>query len=476
MGNRVYAIDKFTMNQMWSYNAGSPVHTPPAYSPSRNMVVVASQDLYVHGINNADGSRLWRVKPTPRRPADSGFTEADMAEVRNGWPVIAEGHGLALIKYRLDWNALWRFSPWPGTNEAMRAALLSSPGEQALYALRLTDGSSAFIAHVGHGGFGDSGYLPMGPMPVVKQFADGTEVVYTVIRGRLCDPEDSTCDGRWDSHLGEMMLDDTTVPGYLAGYVRFIRNTFFPTDEQAYVSMAGDQLFAGHWEAGIAHQITDRSASRGTYGNPIVTTDLPHIATSQDEDICGLGFQASHYCGARLLNTREWPGGFYIYWRKGAVYDEYWSEYASWVVSNDTVYFVSTDGAVVALEHGAPSVSASGVVAATTNPGGEEPATELDVVIPYTQARAYAGHVVTVEGVIAYVFNNGKSVLLGFANPHQGAFKAQILQRNWGAFPAPPEMLYQVGQRVRIRGKIEWYQGDPAIYVHGPAQIETNWD
>ncbi|MCX8104026.1 MAG: PQQ-like beta-propeller repeat protein, partial [Candidatus Bipolaricaulota bacterium] len=354
MGTRVYAINKHTMSQIWSYNANAAVHTPPAYSPSRNRVVVATEDLYVHAINNATGAQAWRVKPTVRTGGDPGDNNTTLAEVKNGWPVIAEAHGYVLIKLRLDWNALWDASPWPANNAAMRSYLQQNPEYQALFVLDLDDGSVPFIANVGHGGFGDGGYLPMGPQPVVKRFPNGQEVVYTVIRGRECAPNDPTCDGRWDSHLGEMVLDDTTVPGYLAGYVRFMQNTFFPTDEQAYVSMAGDYIFGGHWEAGIAHRIVDRSPARGTFANPIVTENLPHIATSQDVDVCGTGFSATHYCEQGLINTRNWPGGFYIYWQQGAVYDQYWSEYATWVVSNNTIYFVSTDGAVVALESAAP--------------------------------------------------------------------------------------------------------------------------
>ncbi|MCS7222901.1 MAG: pyrrolo-quinoline quinone, partial [Anaerolineae bacterium] len=233
----------------------------------------------------------------------------------------AEAHGYVLIKLRLDWNALWDASPWPADNAAMRSYLQQNPEYQALFVLDLDDGSVPFIAHVGHGGFGDGGYLPMGPQPVVKRFSNGQELVYIVIRGRECAPNDSTCDGRWDSHLGEMVLD---------------------------------YIFGGHWEAGIAHRIVDRSPARGTFANPIVTENLPHIVTSQDVDVCGTGFSATHYCEQGLINTRNWPGGFYIYWQQGAVYDQYWSEYATWVVSNNTIYFVSTDGAVVALESAAP--------------------------------------------------------------------------------------------------------------------------
>jgi len=353
MGNRVYALNKFTLSPFWSYDAGAPVHTPPAYSPSWDRVVVASQDLYVHAIRNADGTRAWRVKPTPRQPGDPG-SSSNYAEVKNGWPVIAEGHGLVLIKLRLDWEAMWNpWSPWPGDNATMRSGLAAQPQYQALLALRLADGSPAFIANVGHGGFGDGGYLPMGPQPVVKRFPDGQEVAYVVMRGSPC--LQPPCDGRYDSRLGEMMLDDTTVPGYRAGDVRFMQNTFFPTDEQANLSMAGDFIFGAHWMFGLAHQIVDRSPSRGTSNNPIVTSNLPHIITSASN----CGFSPTHYCSDSLVqdgDPRIIPSGFYIYYNQGRVYDQYWSEYAAWVISNNTVYFVSADGAVVALEHGDPGL------------------------------------------------------------------------------------------------------------------------
>jgi hypothetical protein len=44
----------------------------------------------------------------------------------------------------------------------------------------------------------------------------GKEVVYTVVRAK------HVYDSRWDSHFGEMMLDDTTVSGLPGGDIRFI--------------------------------------------------------------------------------------------------------------------------------------------------------------------------------------------------------------------------------------------------------------
>jgi hypothetical protein len=173
-----------------------------------------------------------------------------------------------------------------------------------------------------------------------------------------------------------------------------------------------------------------------------------------------------------LKNTRLWPGGFYIYWQQGAVYDQYWTEYAIWTISGDTVYFLSTDGAVVALTSGNPQasdVSSLPLVEAPPPPPDPQPV----ATIPYTEARAWEGRMVTVTGTLRYIFNNGKYVLLGFSNPHQGSFKALIRKADWERFGGRPEERYQVGQEVRVRGVIAWYQGDPAIFVTTPEQIEV---
>lgn len=474
MGNRVYAVSKTTLDQIWSYDAGAPVHTPPAYSPSRNRVIAVSNDLYVHAIDNANGARAWRVRPGVRTGGNPGYSSASLAEASYGWPVIAEGHGYVLIKQRLEWFSLYTWSPWPGTNSAIRSNLQSSPKDQALFTLDLDDGAIPFVANVGHGGYGDGDYMPMGPQPVVKRFANGQEVAYVVMRGSPC--QANPCEGRWDSHLGEMLLDGSTVSGYQAGYVRFMQNTFFPTDEQANLAMAGDQLFGGHWMYGIAHQVLDRSSSKGSGSNPITVSNLPHVITSASN----CGFSASHYCSNGLIqdgDSRAIPGGFYIYYGAGKVYDQYWSGYASWVISNGLVLFVSTDGAVVALEAGSPGSQSI----AESLPGGEAPVDEIsasspaaqDVVVPDTEAAAYAGQTRTVEGALQVVFNNRKAVYLGFRDPHQGAFLVRIMKDAWGHFDAPPEDLYSAGQRVRVTGLIEWYQGDPVIYVTDPAQIEV---
>ncbi|MCB0023685.1 MAG: PQQ-binding-like beta-propeller repeat protein [Caldilinea sp.] len=488
MGQSVYALDTGDLHELWRYDAGSSVDTPPSYSPATDLVVAGSRDLYVHAIAGATGAQRWRVKPTSLNPGDPGYS-APNAEVSRGWPVIAEEHGLVMIKLRLNWQTLWTWSPWPGTNTQMRANLTAQPNQEALMVLRLQDGSKAFVANIGHGGYGDGNYMPMGFMPVVKRFDNGQEVAYVVMRGSPC--LRLPCDGRGDARLGEMLLDDTTVAGYLAGYVRFMNNTYVPTDEQPYLTMAGNQLYAGHWEAGLAHTIVDRSPSRGTGSAPITTSNLPHIATSQDSDVCRTGFSTTHYCATGLRNTRDWPGGFYIYWRQGAVYDAYWSEYAQWVIGKDTLYFVSADGTIVALESSAGTTTTAAPAAATIQTiandlsssdfavadsapqlAGRELSQDDLPVISYLDAAAYAGQRVTVEGTLADVFNNGKAAYLGFKSPHRGVFVARIMAGEWANFPVAPERIYRAGQRVRVSGTVGWYQGDPVIYVTAPEQVE----
>ena len=476
MGNSVYAVNKQTMGQIWAYNAGATVAVPPAYSPSRNLAIVATEpDLYVHAIRNADGARQWRV-----RPVHSSRNFSDPTEYRMGWPVIAENAGYVLVKVRLDWQVLWR--DWPQTNPEMRQFLTNNPGEQALFVLDLDDGSIPYIANVGHGGYGDSDYLPMGPQPVVKRLPNGKEVVYIIIRAK------HAYDSRWDSHFGEMVLDSTTVSGLSGGDVRFIafdwppgsENPFLLTDEQPNVSMAGDYLFGGHWEAGFALQILDRSDARGSFTNKIPSQRLSTVATSQD-DTGACAFSASHYCASGLTNTRGYDFGFYIYYNQGAVYDRYWSEYATWVVSNNNIYFRSCDGAIVALTSGNPQYAMGNIqlptrstqYAAASQAAYPSTASSLATVIPHTQARIWAERTATVTGTLRYVFNNGKQVLLGFSNPHRGSFKAIIRQADWTRFSEPPEQLYRVGQRVAVIGQITWYQGDPAIYVTAPEQIQV---
>jgi len=450
--------------------------------------------LYVHAINNANGQQVWRVKHTTLSGGDPGSSNAN-AEVSNGWPVIAEEHGYALIKLRLNWQTLWE--TYQPDNTAIRQFLSANPVHQALQVIDLDDGSKPFIANIGHGGFGDGGYMPMGFQPAVKKFSDGSEVAYVLARGgTIYDP-------RWDSHLGELMLDDTTIPGFQAGYFRFISFASAPisgdtflTDEQPFISAAGDYLFANHWEASMfSLRITDRSAARGLYTNQIQTQALYTLIESQDGGNCN---NTTHFVTGLLQNTRGYAnplGGFHIYCNLGNVYDSYWTNYAGTVISNGMIIIVSTSGCVVALESGSLTGFAPGLPVAVFQLFGQIgetlaalsqttlPVTETNAnsVIDYTEAQEFIGQTKTVTGTTAYIFNNGKSVLLGFADPHQGYFKIQIPKNSWEQFGSTfgtqlgrnKENLFTEGKTVKVTGKIVPYQGDPVIYVSDPTQLDV---
>ena len=106
------------------------------------------------------------------------------------------------------------------------------------------------------------------------------------------------------------------------------------------------------------------------------------------------------------------------------------------------------------------------------NPGAYDRPASGAQIIPYTEAWGHVGEVKTVQGVVRYLFNNGKSFYLGFQDPHQGAFAALIPVGYLELFSDQPENLFHLEDEVKITGKIVWYQGDPVIYVSDPAQIE----
>lgn len=468
MGQNVLGLDPVTLTTNWLYQAGSAVHTPPAYSASRDVIVVATADLHVHAIRNSDGTRLWRVKPSAHTP-DEHHTFA------NGWPVIAEQHGLVLLRQRIHWDYLW-LTPNPfgvPDNATIRSRLATQPKARCHFALRLDDGSVAFHINNGAGGFGDGGYLPLGSMPVVRVFPDGKEVALNIIRG------DPRYDARWDSHFGEIMLDGDTVPGLQAGDVRWIRhgNTpadddFLLTDEQPFLSAAGDYLFGSHWLVTYAIRPLDRGPTRGTWTNKINSTNLSWMIVSQGA--CGpCPFSPTHYCAGSLNQDpdcgRNYAGGFYVTHNVGGttpVHDLFWTEYGCVVGLPDKLIVRDTTGAIFCLVSGNPLGTAKAAWESTSPSAPFNPPVCIDPV--------------SVEGQLRYVFNNGKAVLLAFAEPHHGTLKALIPKSSWPNFTGlrtdlgrNRAELYQEGQRVVVTGKPGWYQGDQAIYVTHPSQVHV---
>ncbi len=504
----LYKIDSSNMTKVWEYAGGSPGVTVPSFSSSKGLIIYVTQDLYVHAINDSNGTRKWRVIPTTRTYTVASPRD-NLTEALEGWPVIAEQHGIVFIRYRLEWQTLWNGpdarGTFPDTNAAARAFLVANPKEQALFALKMDDGSIAFIPNAGNGGAGDGGTLPMGPQPVIR-VVNGQEVAYMLWRNKLVCASESWCDSREETTMGEMVLDSTTVPGYVAGDMRFVQwrdnnvtATYhdMQTDEMMYITGTGSTLFHNHWLTSEGYTITDRSNALGnTYLNPIKTSHAPNIIWRQvycapDNTNCnpqifpgGTGFSwgpsncpfnaATRYCANGLYgygDQRGYSPGFY----------EYHSDNNSGstpfvIVSNNLVLIKTNDGAIIALQNGNPLGDAGSANIAAGDPQGAPVLGVQDGVPPvisYKEAQAHLGEKVTVEGtIVSAVDNRPKALYLGFKTPHDGALLIRIFERDLSKFSYNPLTLNN--KSVRITGTISlyWPEGkDPEIVVSDPSQI-----
>jgi hypothetical protein len=312
----LHGVDPETMKPRWRYAAESEAATPAAYSAKAGAIVFATADLYVHAVAMADGHRLWRVKPTPNK---AGYPNS----FAGTWPVVAEKSGLVFVRMRLDHNAgLWGGpgpkAIYPDTNAATRAFLVERPQLQNLFALRLADGKPAFVPAVGYGGVEDlvkgKPVLDVGPAPVIRTTSDGKEVAYMLFRNGQSRPPD----GRWDSHLGEMLLapEAKGEPGDLR-FVEFPNSSTKITDEQVPMTMAGDTIFRAHWGASESTRVVDRSADLGwTYASPIRTKGHPPVVRRQVKN--AVYDPKTHWTTTGLTlfgDGRYWNGpGWWVYW------------------------------------------------------------------------------------------------------------------------------------------------------------------
>lgn len=472
MNNRLICYDTVSKNVRWIYTAPAVFETPPAYSPNHDLVVACDAALYVVAVDNRTGSLRWRMKPGIHSPS-SDTTYA------LGWPVIAEQHEIVLVRLRIPWDYLW-VSPDPfavPTNSVIRQRLNDEPGARCHFALRLQDGQIAFDINNGAGGYGDGGYLPIGSMPIIRVMPDGREIAYNIIRG------DHRWDARWDSHFGEIVLDNETVPGLRAGDVRWIRHgnnptddDFLLTDEQPFLSAAGDYLFGSHWLVTYAIRPLDRGPAYGSFAQKIDSTNVPWMIVSQG--VCGpCTFTTNHYCAAGLSEDpgcgRNFAGGFYVCFNQGAVQDQYWTEYGCVIGLPDRLIVRDAAGAIFCLVSAQLSGQASGSDSKepVENSKAYGPGTESDMApAPPVQA--------TFRGELKYVFNNGKQIPLGFADPHRGARKILIERKYWSAFEGlGTEMgrnlaaLWAEGDFVEATGVLGYYQGDEVIRISGPTAI-----
>jgi hypothetical protein len=328
---RLHKVDKATMSAVWIYSSGSTRATPASYSPSRDILIYATGDLFVHAVNNRDGSRKWRVKPSPNTPGDPSVAVAQTVSGTSvgsqfdlGWPVIGEQHGVVLLRMQLPHDFM---AAYPATNHifptdlaATRAWLQSSPQYKNLFVLNLDDGTEKFVAAVGYGSTEDTistrveGYGVMGSQPVVKVWPGGQEVAYVHFRNGQSNPPDY----RWDGHMGEMVLDSTTISGLAPGDLRFVKMTRDQgsvgyakiIDEQNPITIAGTSLFHSHWAAVESVKITDRSSTLGlAYATPINTSKHPVILRALKN--CTNQNNATHWTTCTNLSYVTDGGRFY---------------------------------------------------------------------------------------------------------------------------------------------------------------------
>jgi hypothetical protein len=280
----LHQLEGATLKLNWKYRAKAAVATLPAWSARHDAVVFCTDDLRVHCVAGRDGTERWRTKPTPLNVTDG-------ASFDGGWPVIAEECGVVFVRLAhggVDatlWSGGGPKGKWPTNNTAIRQRLIANPRLKNLFALRLEDGLEAFIPAVGPAGVEDlrqgRPWLRPHAFPVIGK-AGARDVAY--VPWRNGDTRDLEWDGRWDSHLGEMVLDHNTVPGLVAGDLRFVQfqehgGWMHITDESCPLSMAGDVLFSAHWDVSQAARITDRSPTRGhKRASPILTEKRPPVA------------------------------------------------------------------------------------------------------------------------------------------------------------------------------------------------------
>lgn len=349
------------------YAGGARAATSPAYSASRDVIIYCTDQASgatCHAVNNADGSRKWSVQPFPSslKPTTYPGSQYTYNTPDHSWPAIAERHGVVFVwlnLYDIGETTMAQHPPssgnyFPagavngpsGTNAQVRSWLQSNPQYQSVYALSLDTGAPVFVPAIG---FAGAEWLPQGApvpthsfagAPVIKTWSNGDEVAYTTFRNGSCAALGGA-DYRWDSQVGEMTLDGTTVPGLNAGDLRFVgwagygacgyRNAgttyAYITDEKSIITMAGSTLFFAHWGASDAAALTNRASSLGmTISSPLTVTTHPSVMRGVQP--CGTMNPTTHYTTQSFCSlfgdTRGWNGPlFWTYWNTSGPLSSY---------------------------------------------------------------------------------------------------------------------------------------------------------
>jgi hypothetical protein len=337
------------LSRVWVYNGSSAATTPPAFSAGADVIIFGSADLNVHAVKNGDGSRRWRVKPTPNTPDRENSYEY-------GWPVVADKYGIVFIRMRLNHYSFTDSAlggVFPNSMNEIRAALSQKPDRQSLFALDVGTGAARFVPAVGYNAveYRDPARnfeydFQMGTIPVVKTFANGDQAVYMAFRSG----QSKSPDYRWDGAFGEMALQDTSEFGFRmkAGDLRYVRLARFKgdgvtcndctgqsyvhvVDEGTPISVAGNMIIHSHWSAAVFARIKDNAANPrwNNYGNsfvnPIPTQDYSVVVRAQracndkgsdHSTTCGLQYFTDSMTGeGRWYGSFNAPGKlWWVYW------------------------------------------------------------------------------------------------------------------------------------------------------------------
>jgi len=356
---RLFAVNKYTMTQDWVFTPPASTWTytsctAPSYSATRDIIIYATdRNLYVHAVRS-NGTLAWSVKPTVQSYYSGTDGEGTTTyEFRGGWPMVADNAGVVLVRLRLGYLAMYFHNqPFPQTNAEIRTLIQNNRQHQVMFALNLDNGREAFIPCIKNGAYGD-GNIGMGPMASIRTLPNGKQVAYVVYsNGQVC-ANMGWCDYREDATIGEMVLDNDTIPGYVAGDCRFFDwvQSGIQTDEQGPISGAGDMVFHHHWGwpmEGI--KITNRSNSVGwPLSNPIQGTWTPWIVANNSGCTCSPG-GATYYCKDQTCweNGGRWgPPGFNV----GA---GGWHLYPYTIVSQGYVICKAMGSVFFVVRHGNP--------------------------------------------------------------------------------------------------------------------------
>ena len=90
--------------------------------------------------------------------------------------------------------------------------------------------------------------------------------------------------------------------------------------------------------------------------------------------------------------------------------------------------------------------------------------------VPWQEASAHVGELVTVEGDVSAARTTGDVCVLEFAPDDPQGFRVVLLIPLVTSLPREPDRLYR-GKRVQASGRVQRFQGRPEMVLRNPDQI-----